>query len=224
MTRASLKYTWLTYRRDQLWFPPAFLAFFMVAVVVMRHPAIRYTLARAYLGFIVPLTGGILAAYAVLDDPALELRFATPVGAGRTLVTRVGLILSVQVVGAFLFQLFVLALDVDLSPLGGFLAVQLAWLVPALFLIAVGTVGSLASARTSVGAFLAAAVWLVHVMMKGWLEANAKCAYLFMGVLVPGHRDLLINQGTLLAASAALLVLSWGLLHRQERFLGSGAS
>src|SRR6185295_5535283 len=73
MTAASLKYTWLTYRRDQLWFPLAFLAFFIVAVVVMRHPAIRFSLARAYLGFFLPLIGGILAAYAVLDDPALEL-------------------------------------------------------------------------------------------------------------------------------------------------------
>jgi hypothetical protein len=56
-------------------------------------------------------------------------------------------------------------------------------------------------------------------MMKGWLEANAKYAYLFMGVLVPGHPDLRMNQCVLLAASAALLFVSWVLLHRQERFL-----
>jgi len=224
MRGASLKYTWLTYRRDQLWFPLAFLVFFMVAIVVMHHPAIRFTLARAYLGFIVPLTGGILAAYAVLDDPALELRFAAPVRPGQTLLTRVGLILSVQTACAIVFQLFVIALGVELSPLGGVLGVQLAWFLPALFLATVGTAGSLASAQTSVGAFLAGAVWLVHVMMKGWLEANAKYAYLFMGVLVPGHPDLLINQAVLLAASAALLFLSWMLLRRQERFLGAGAS
>jgi hypothetical protein len=224
MTGASLKYTWLTYRRDQLWFPAAFLAFFVVALVVMRHPAIRFSLARAYLGFIVPLTGGILAGYAVLDDPALELRFATPVRAELTLLTRGGLILSVQTACALVFQLYLAVLGVDLSPLGGVLGVQLAWFLPALCLASVGTAGSLAAARTSVGAFLAAAVWLTHVMMKGWLEANAKYAYLFMGVLVPGHPDLLVNQCTLFAASAALLVFSWVLLRRQERFLGSGAS
>lgn len=219
MKGGSLKYTWLTYRRDQLWFPLALLAAFMVAVVVMNHPAIRFTLARAYLGFIVPLTGGILAAFAVLDDPALELRFATPVRAGQTLLTREGLILSVQAACALTFQLFLIVLGVDLSPLGGVLGVQLAWFLPALFLATVGTIGSLASTQTSVGAFLAGAVWLVHVTMKGWLEANAKHAYLFLGVLVPGDPDLLINQVVLFAASAALLFVSWVLLHRQERFL-----
>jgi hypothetical protein len=219
MTGASLKYTWLTYRRDQLWFPLAFLGFFLVAVVVMNHSAIRFTLARAYLGFIVPLTAGILAAYAVLDDPALELRFATPVRAVQTLVTRVGLILSVQIACAVVFQFFLFMMGVDLSPLGGAIGVQLAWFLPALALAAVGTIGSLAAAQTAVGAFLAGAVWLVQVMMKGWLEANAKNLYLFMGVLVPRHPALVMNQCALFAVSAVLFFLSWVLLHRQERFL-----
>jgi hypothetical protein len=214
-----LKYTWLTYRRDQLWFPLAFLAFFMVAIVVMRHPAIRFTLARAYLGFFLPLIGGILAAYAVLDDPALELRFATPVRAGETLLARVGLVVFVQLACALLFQLFVMALGVELSPLGGLFGIQLAWFLPALALTSIGTVGTLASAQTAVGAFLAGAVWLTHLMMKGWLEANAKYAYLFMGVLAPGHPDLRMNQCVVFAASAVLLFVSWVLLHRQERFL-----
>jgi hypothetical protein len=58
MNAASLKYEWLTYRRDQLWFPPASLALFIAIALIMRHPAIRFTLARTYLGFIIPLTGG----------------------------------------------------------------------------------------------------------------------------------------------------------------------
>ena len=36
------------------------------------------------------------AAYSVLDDPALELRFATPVRAEQTLLARLGLILVIQ--------------------------------------------------------------------------------------------------------------------------------
>jgi hypothetical protein len=219
MTGASLKYTWLTYRRDQLWFPLAFLAFFMGAILVMNHTTIRFTLARAYLGFIVPLTVGILAAYAVLDDPALELRFATPVRAGQTLLARVGLILSVQIVCVFVFQIFGLALGIDLSPLGGVIAVQLVWFLPALALAAVGTFGSLAAAQTGVGAFLAGAVWLAQVMMKGWFEANAKNLYLFMSVLVPTDAELRLNQCALFSTSAILFFLSWVLLHRQERFL-----
>jgi hypothetical protein len=219
MKGASLKYSWLTYRRDQLWFPLAFLALFIVISLLLRHPMIRFTLARAYLGFIVPLIGGIMAAYAVLDDPALELRFSTPVRAGETLLTRVGLIVAVQTVCALGFQLFVLALHVDLSPLGGFLGVQAVWLLPTLALVALGSAGSLAGAQTVVGAFLVGTVWVVQLMMKGWFEQNARYGFIFLGVFSPRHPDLALNQGVLALASIVLLFVSWVLLHQQERYI-----
>jgi hypothetical protein len=219
MKTAAWKYAWLTYRRDALWFPPALWAIFLVIVAIMRHPAVRFNLARGYLGFIVPLISGIMAAYALLDDPALELRFATPVRAGQTLLAPLGLIVAVQTACALSFQLFLLALKVDLSSLGGLPGVQLAWFLPTLSLIALGAAGSLAGAQTSMGAFLVGAVWLVQVMMKNWLEANAKYLHLFLGVLVPRDPDLVVNQCVLLAGSIALLSFSWALLHRQERFI-----
>jgi len=219
MKTAAWKYSWLTYRRDALWFPPALWALFVVIVLIMRHPAVRFNLARGYLGFILPLISGIMAAYTVLDDPALELRFATPVRATQTLLAPLGLIVAVQTTCALSFQLFLLALKVDLSPLGGLLGIQLAWFLPTLALIALGTAGSLAAAQTSMGAFLVGAVWLVQVMMKNWLEDNAKVLHLFLGVLVPRDPDLVLNQCMLLALSIALLAFSWALLHRQERFI-----
>jgi hypothetical protein len=219
MKTAAWKYAWLTYRRDSLWFPPALWALFVVIVLIMRHSAVRFNLARGYLGFILPLISGIMAAYAVLDDPVLELRFATPVRAGQTLLAPLGLIVAVQTACALSFQLFLLALKVDLSPLGGLLGIQLAWFLPTLSLIALGTAGSLAGAQTSMGAFLVGAVWLVQVMIKSWLEANAKYMHLFLGVLVPRDPDLAVNQCVLLAGSIALLSFSWALLHRQERFI-----
>ena len=182
MNRSALKYTWLTYRREQLWFPVAFLALFVFISLVMRHPGIRFNLARAYLGFMVPLLGGIAAAYAVLDDPALELRFSTPLSAGRTLATRLGLILGVQAISAMAFELLALVLGVDLSPLGGPLGLQLVWLAPAVALIAVGVCGALAGAQTVVGACMAGALWLVQLTMKSWFEVNGKYVYLFMRV------------------------------------------
>ena len=219
MKGAALKYSWLTWRRDQLWFPLAFLALFIVIVLIMRHPQVRFSLARAYLGFIVPLTGGILAAYGVLDDPALELRFSTPVRAEQTLLARVGLILAVQAVCALVFQLFVGALGVDLSPLGGLFSVQLVWFLPTLALAALGTAGALAGAQTAMGAFLAGAVWLIHLLMNSWLKLNARPVFLFLGVIVPDHPDLALNRFVLFAGSMALLLISWALLRRQERYL-----
>jgi hypothetical protein len=216
---AALKYSWLTYHRDQLWFPPALLALFVALLLILPHPAVRFSIARAYLGFIVPLIGGILAAYGVLDDPALELRFATPVRAEQTLLARLGLILAVEAVCALAFQLVAVALGVAWSPLGGFFSVQMVWFLPTLSLAALGSAGALAGAQTAMGAFLAGAVWLVHLLMNSWFKLNARSVFLFLGVLAPGHRDLAANRSVLLAGSAALLLVSWALLRRQERYL-----
>jgi hypothetical protein len=219
MNGAALKYSWLTYRRDQLWFPLAFLALFLVIVLIMRHPEVRFSLARAYLGFILPLVGGILAAYSVLDDPALELRFSTPVRAEQTLLVRVGLILAVQTACAIVFQLFVAALGVDLSPLGGWFNVQWVWFLPTLALASLGCAGALAGAQTAMGAFLAGAVWLVHLLMNSWFRLNARPFFLFLGVITPGDPGLALNQAVLFTGSMALLLISWALLRRQERYL-----
>lgn len=217
--KSSWKYAWLTYRRDPLWFPLAILAIFLGIVLMMRHPGVRFSIARAYLGFIVPLIGGILAAYGVLDDPALELRFSTPVRAGQILLARVGLILAVATACALVFQLFAGALGIDLSPLGSWPGVQRMWFLPTLALVSLGTAGALAGAQTAMGAFLAGAVWLIQLIMNSWLRLNARPVFLFLGVIVPGHPDLGLNQLVLCAGSIALLLLSWLLLRRPERYL-----
>lgn len=219
MTIAALKYSWLTYRRDTLWFPLAFLALFVVIILILPHPGARFSLARAYLGFLVPLIGGILAAYAVLDDPALELRFSTPVRAEQTLLARLGLILAVQTVCALVFQAFTAALDINLSPLGNLLGVQAMWFLPTLSLVALGCAGALAGAQTSLGAFLAGAAWLVQLLMNSWFRQNARPAFLFLGVIVPGDPALTLNRAVLFGGSMALLLISWALLRRQERYL-----
>jgi hypothetical protein len=219
MNRAALKYSWLTYRRDPLWFPLAFLALFILIPLILPHSGARFNIARAYLGFIVPLIGGILAAYAVLDDPALELRFSTPVRAEQTLFARLGLILAMQTTCAVVYQFFVASLGIDLSPLGGLLGVQWMWFLPALSLIALGSAGALAGAQTAMGAFLVGAVWLVQLMMNNWLRLNARYVFLFLGVFAPDHPDLALNRCVLLGGSMALLLISWALLRRPERYL-----
>ncbi len=215
----SLKYAWLTYRRDQLWFPLAFLALFIVIVLILPNAGVRFSIARAYLGFILPLIGGVLSAYSILDDPALELRFSTPVRAEQTLGTRLGLILAIQAACALAFQLFAGTLGIDLSPLGGWISVQLTWFLPTLALAALGFTGALAGAQTAMGAFLAGAVWLVELMMNGWFKLNARPVFLFLALLEPRSPDLAINQLVLFLGSMALLLMSWALLRRQERYL-----
>lgn len=221
MKRFSLRYSLLTYRFDQLWFPLAIWALFVVICLFLQRSDQVMNTTRGYLGAALPLIAGILAAYAVLDDPTLELRFATPISAGQTLFERLSLILVVQAVSALSFQVFVLALGGDFSVLGTVWDVQLAWLVPSLALMALGSLGALLAAQTMVGALLIGVVWIVELIAREWFAAQDGWRYLlvFMSALMPDHPFLRGNQLALVLLAALLFVAAGLLLRRQERFI-----
>lgn len=219
MKRFSLRYALLTYRFDQLWFPLAFWALFAL-VGVLQDAGQLMNITRAYLGAVVPLMGGVLAAYAVLDDPALELRFATPIPAAQTLLERLGLIFVVQAISALSFQVFALLLGGDFSMFLSGWHVQLAWLLPTLALMALGCLCALLAAQATMGALFVGLVWIVQVIARGWLaQNNGKYVLVFMGALMPDHPDLLANHLSILALSLAFLWIAWRLLHQQERYI-----
>jgi hypothetical protein len=221
MKRFSLRYSLLTYRLDQLWFPLAIWALFVIICLFVQRSDQVMNTTRGYLGVALPLIAGILAAYAVLDDPALELRFATPISAGQTLFERLSLILVVQAVAALSFQVFVLALGGDFSVLGTAWDVQLAWLVPSLALMALGSLGALLAAQTMVGALLIGVVWIVELIAREWFAAQDGWRYLlvFMSALMPDHPFLRGNQLALVLLAALLFVAAGLLLRRQERYI-----
>lgn len=220
MRRFSLRYTLLTYRLDQIWLPAAFWALFVIISLFRNEPDDVLDMTRAYLGTVVPLVGGILAAFAVLDDPALELRFATPIRAEQLLLERLGLIFVVQTGCAMTFQWVALALKADLSMLGNWTDVQLAWLVPTLSLMGLGCAASLLGAQTTSGVFVAGLVWLIELLARGWLAQNVgKYLLVFMAALMPDHPALIANRVCLLVLTTGLLVIAWALLSRQERYI-----
>ena len=220
MKRSSLRYLLLTGRADQLWFPTAFLALFAI-VGVIRGPEFILDTTRAYLGCVVPLLGGILAAYAVLDDPALELRFATPIPAAQTLLERLSVIFVIESLTALAFQVVALLLGVDPAPIGSWFDVQLAWLVPTLALMALGCLVALASGQAVTGAVFTGLVWIVQLVARGWFAQHAIGRYflVFMSPLMTDHPALRANQLTLTLVSLGFFVLAWRLFHRQERYL-----
>lgn len=221
MKRFSLHYTLLTSRFDQLWFPLAFWALFVIIGIIRGQEYILDT-SRAYLGTVIPLIGGIMAAYAVLDDPALELRFATPIPAMQTLSERLVPTFIVQVICALTFQVFALALQIDFAPVfGNWFNVQFIWLIPTLSLMALGCLSALTAAQTTTGALLVGMVWIVELVARGWFAYNQIGQYFltFMTPLMPDHPALRANQGTLVILSLAFFLASWRLLYRQERFI-----
>ncbi len=220
MKHFSLRYSLLTYRLDQLWFPLGFWALFVIVSLFL--PDKLTTVARGYLGFVVPLMGGILAAYAVLDDPAIELRFATPVPASRMLLERLGMILGIQAISAWAFQLFCLAMGVDLAVLGSWWGgVQLAWLVPTLALMALGVTGALLGAQPMGGALLVGVLWLVELLFRAVFAFHKVARYFlfFMRASYPDCDWLTSNEIAVVVWTALLLVAAWALLRRQERYI-----
>ena len=220
MKRFSLRYSLLTYRMDQLWFPLAFWLLFVI-IGVIRGPEYILDTTRAYLGAVVPLIGGIMAAYAVLDDSALELRFATPISAVQTLAERLGLLFVIQLISALSFQGFALLLHTDFSIFGTWVGVQLTWLVPTLSLMAIGTLGALSVAQTMAGALLTGLVWLVQIIARGWFAGQKVGQYflVFMGALMPDHPALHANQLTLSLSAITFFIISWMLFCWQERYI-----
>lgn len=220
MKRFSLRYTLLTYRLDQLWFPLAFWILFVI-IGIIRGPEYILDTTRAYLGAVVPLIGGIMAAYAILDDPALELRFATPISAVQILVERLGLLFLIQLLSALSYQVFALLMNADFSMFGSWSGVQLAWLVPTLSLMAVGSLGALSAAQTMAGALLTGLVWLVQLIARGWFAGQKVGQYflVFMSPLMPDHPALQANQLILVFTAIAFFITSWMLFRRQERYI-----
>ncbi len=220
MKRFSLRYSLLTYRLDQLWFPLAFWALFVIISLFVQAPDQLMNTTRAYLGTAIPLIGGIMAAYAVLDDPALELRFSTPIPPGQTLFERLGLTFLIQAFSALCFQMIVLLVGGDFSMFLSGWHIQMAWLLPTLTLMALGCLAALVAAQPTTGALFVGLVWIVELLARGWLARNnGKYFLVFMGALMPDHPDLLANHLMLSAISLVFILIAWWLLHRQERYI-----
>jgi len=220
MKRFSLRYALMTYKLDQLWLPLAiFFIFVLISFIQLGEPQLM-NIARSYLIATIPLLAGILAAYAVLEDLSLELRFATPIPASRTLFERLGLIFIIQSGFALLFQAIILIMGGDFSIYLSVWHLQLAWIIPTLSLMMLGCTCSLLAANSTIGALMVGMVWLVQVIARSWFAGNfGKYFLVFMGGLMPDHPDLIANHISLFVITLVLLLSSMALLRRQERYI-----
>ncbi len=220
MKNKQFLYVLTTFKLDQLYIPGAFLALFVILCLFQLEPDHLFDMSRAYLGAVIPMIGGMMAAYALLDDPMLELRFATPIRMEQLLYERLGIVLVIQVICAGLFQIFIYCVGGDLSGLGTELQIQLAWFIPTVTLMAVGTISSLIGRLSIIGTAITGLVWLFELLARGWLANNSgKYLLVFMGALMSDHPDLVANQMFLAFLSIVFLFISWRLLRIQERYI-----
>lgn len=216
-----LRYQFLTFRLDQLWLPGALWALFAIVTAFMRGSPSYFNVATAYLGFVLPLIGGMLGAYAVLDDFALELQMTAPRPVWVLLVERLGIIFIIQALAALSFQIYLVVMGVDLAPLGGLLARQAIWAVPSLALIALGSALSFVFAQSLPAAMVAALLWLAQLLLRDGFQADpiGRFVFLFLGVRDPHNPDLFGNQFCLTGLSLLFLLIAWIFFRRQERYL-----
>ncbi|MBN1940477.1 MAG: hypothetical protein JW843_12890 [Candidatus Aminicenantes bacterium] len=209
------------FRTGQALLPAAFWALFALMIVLFDENPGWVDSTRAYLGAILPLLGGILGAYAVLDDPALEILFSTPVPAWRLLAGRLIPPLAVLAAAAVSFQLFLAALGFDLDILGGVYSLQWTWLVPTLALTGWGAAIALAARHCAGGAMAVGAVWLIQLIARGWFlsQKNGGVFLLFLGIFNPEDARLTANRVFLSVSAVLLLTAAVALFKRQERFL-----
>ena len=62
-----------TYQASMFWLPAAIWVLFAIMVGIFGKNLQAVKVSAAYTGVVLPLIGGILGAYAILDDPVLEL-------------------------------------------------------------------------------------------------------------------------------------------------------
>lgn len=221
MQSSSLLYALRTSRRDQIWLPASFWVLFAILVLIFRGHPQWVDMVRGFLGAILPLSAGIMAAYAILDDPAGEILFATLQPAGHRLAVRLGPILLAVAAAAVTFELLILGLGLDFRRLGGAGSFQFSWLAPSLALAALGACASLGLKSCASGAMLVGAVWIIQLIARNWFLAHAAAnrVWLFMGIFSPRDPRLVANRITLSLLAALLTLAAVWLLKKQERYL-----
>jgi hypothetical protein len=216
-----VRYQLLTFRLDQLWLPGALWALFAIVTAFMRASPSYFSVATAYLGFVLPLIGGVMGAYAVLDDFALELQMTTPRPPWALVIERLVTIFVIQALAALSFQIYLAAVGVDLAPLGGLLARQAAWAVPSLACITLGSALSFGFAQCLPAAMVTALVWLTQLLLRDGFQADpiGRFIFLFLGVRDPLNPVLPGNQLCLSGLAILFFLVAVAFFKHQERYL-----
>ena len=217
--KLPIRYTFQAFQKDQFWLPAAMWALFALMTGLMLKDR-GSEMSRGFLGFVMPLLAGGLGAYAVLQDSALELQFATDRPSWRMLVQRLGLVLVIMVLVGLSYQLFAAVLHVELG-FGPVLQAVLIWLVPCVAMVAVANLVSLLAGNSNGGFAFVGTMWILQLMLRGWIAQKVvlRNFLLFMGAMAPGQEVVPLNQLTLTGVAVISLLLSWLLLKKQERYI-----
>lgn len=188
---------------------------------------VQFQMGRGFLALLengLPLAGGLIAAFAMSQNPALELHLTLPTSYRRVATVRLALIVG----WTALFTGVVAAL---IGATGYWLTFQqtlsvaqsaLLWLAPLLWFIAAGAaLALLLRSRAASGASLAV-IWVAMFIFKPQFLSDTilQNVYLFLTEQAGTPSYWLTNRLILLALALALFGLAIWLLGRNEALLG----
>lgn len=188
---------------------------------------------------LLPLATGVIVGTIIAIDPALELQLTFPRKNDATGILRITLVLILMMLSAFIFITGVDALKLiylphfmdNWSPLILFLVVQMIWLAPLLWCMAVGfCFALLMQSRTAAGALLGC-IWVAEIIFKDYIGITPwlRPVLLFPFTLLAfpatniDYKDYITYFFTtrmeLLATVVVLFPLGWLLLRNTDRML-----
>ncbi|MBI9047348.1 MAG: hypothetical protein JEZ06_22865 [Anaerolineaceae bacterium] len=216
----KLNYSFQAFQKDHFWLPLALMALFLI-IIMMISDSEKYNAARAFIGFTLPLISGGLASYAFLEDQALEMQFTMQRALWKLILERLGIILLITILTAVIFQICAHFLGISLSPLGNIFKRQLVWLIPCTTTLVLGGWASLMGRSSSAGLSVIGGIWIIQLLARGWFIRDSifRNILLFYGVMDPFGTPLLANQLVLISITILLLLLSYFLLQKHERYI-----
>lgn len=220
--KQAMKKIFYGYDIEQFLLPLGIWGLFLLVGILFFEGELAVDRSAAFLGYVMPLLGGILAANALLNDSALELRFSTAQSAWNMLAERILPLFGFLALLAISFQVILAFAGVDYAKFGGLLQRQLVWAVPSLMMLTLGSLGSFLARNAITGAGIISGLWILQVLMRGWFsqDSTMQHIFLFQGMMrAPGSAELIRNQISLTILSVLFFIASGLLLKRQERYL-----
>ena len=220
--KQSLKTLMVGYDKEQFIFPLSLWALFLLLCTVFFDGQQAINTAGAFLGYLLPLLSGILAAYALLSDPILELRFSTQRSSWRMLAERILLLLIFFAFLALSFQGAIALAGISLVRWGNFFQRQLMWAVPTMASLALGCLTAFLGGNAMTGAGISGGLWIFQLLLRGWFSQEPVLQYGFLFQAIekaPGSTALMWNQISLTTITIIFLTISALLLKRQERYI-----
>jgi hypothetical protein len=190
------------------------------------------SLFTACLEMFLPLVAGVFVSAVCGHDPAIELQLTLPTLYRRTIMYRLGIIAGWTLCVALIANLLlrwvglekVLPIATSWPLLLQWATIQLTWLAPLLWFVAIGLFLALLLRSRAASSALLGGIWVAENLMYGLLISTTWLhpVFLFATTLTPLpvlSTFWLANRFELVGTALVFLLIGWFQLHHTEAFL-----